>query len=752
MTSTTISFNGYRQYDINIKKILQWLVATVRTSKVGDDILQQIVKKQGTKKTKKATKKSPKDEADVKITIENLQELAKAVTGIKAVKVPEDIVAAAKAIASFLLECHAWFLTHGLEAGSVKHPTEKEKIILETIDQNKVKVKQLSQAMENVSELLSRPHEEQSSETNEDDTELSELTSAAKNLTLGMSSDESTLCYQLEVSTQHEALALYYFLKDCTNVQLFVARTWQEFRDGTVGLLSASLLTNMGIAMIQEWSNELHATLPRLKNSNTRNMHKILIDTIKAKYCYCDDVLQQPSLGEMIGEVAFGDVSILTALSEYTHADMTKAFEFKKGKSKYYPDSYQKQDNTFFRCISQLGGLQHCDTHLQREKIKKSDDVHRASTDLGPLKEYYRVKIGAEVKDVEDDEVLTTQYHEYLNDTGIEHRGKSQKQWKQDIEEQLNFLQKASMHSDFQNLANKLEVKRESDVKEDAQFSLLENHPMLCGILLNETRNKFQEIAIDIAGEQGRILAVAHLYNAARESGCLDKSTSWIDMEWFIERQGSEWIFGGERPELPTDCVQSVCTALGLNPSTFEQDRIKASKLRGAFRRLHFLTRYLELDVKHETGGTGKVVGETKVAHSMLAKMRAMTSEWDGSAARTEALTPFGRALEQDEVAFNFNTLGLHMKCSRLLRHVRDACLTAAPKDYPADIFDKPANLNMIVVGLLRDLTGCERQNKSMFLKATERLSDLIEPDSEAELEQATRLTKSLKIFKSERL
>jgi hypothetical protein len=154
--------------------------------------------------------------------------------------------------------------------------------------------------------------------------------------------------------------------------------------------------------------------------------------------------------------------------------------------------------------------------------------------------------------------------------------------------------------------------------------------------------------------------------------------------------------------------------------------------------------------VKRETGGTGKVVGETKVAHSMLAKMRAMASEWDGSAARTKALTPFGRALEQDEVAFNFDTLGLHMKCSRLLRHVRDACLTGAPKDYPADIFDKPANLNMIVVELLRDLTGYERQNKRMFLKATERLSDLIEPDGEAELEQATRLTQSLKIFKSD--
>ncbi|KAH3946305.1 hypothetical protein HBI56_110610 [Parastagonospora nodorum] len=306
------------------------------------------------------------------------------------------------------------------------------------------------------------------------------------------------------------------------------------------------------------------------------------------------------------------------------------------------------------------------------------------------------------------------------------------------------------MHSDFQNLAKKLEVKRESDVKEDAQFSLLENHPMLCGILLNETRNKFQEIAIDIASEQGRILAVAHLYNAARESGYLDKSTSWIDMEWFIERQGSEWIFGGERPELPTDCVQSVCAALGLNPSTFEQDRMKASKLRGAFRRLHFLTRYLELDVKRETGGTGKVVGETKVAYDMLAKMRAMASECDGSGARTEALTSFRRTLEQDEVAFNFNILGLHMKCSRLLRHIRDACLTAAPEDYPADIFDKPANLNMIVVELLRDLTGRERQNKRMFLQATERLSDLIEPDGEAELEQATRLTQSMKIFKSD--
>lgn len=97
--------------------------------------------------------------------------------------------------------------------------------------------------------------------------------------------------------------------------------------------------------------------------------------------------------------------------------------------------------------------------------------------------------------------LLAAQYKVYLSDTGIDHSGERQRQWKQDIEEQFNFLQTAITQSDFQNFANKLEVKQESDTKEDARFSLLGNHPMLCGILLNETRNKFKEISIDIASE-----------------------------------------------------------------------------------------------------------------------------------------------------------------------------------------------------------------------------------------------------------
>ena len=823
MASPEMSFNAYEIYKSNINKILQWLLTTARASKAADDFLQQISKTQSTKKIAKANNtKSSKDNTAVKITIQNLQELAKAVTDVKTLKVPEEIITGAKDATSFLLVSHAWFLAHGQEGGTVKHPTNEQKKILDKIDQNIAKVKQLSQAMKNLSELLSRPHEDESSEINEAETELSELTTAATNLTLGPSSDESALHYELDAPTQHEALALYSFLKDCTNVQLFVARTWQEFKDGTIGLLSASLVTNVGTAMLQEWSDELRATLPRLRNPNTRNIHKILKDVVNAEYCYCDNILPQPSLGEVADEVVFEDVSIVTALSGCTHKDVTKTFVFKRGKGRYCPNGYEEQDDMFFRCISQLGGLQYFDTNLQerlnvmRQKndvelaeevkaIKKSDSENGTLIDLALVRLRYEEDFADQRRHAEDDEEtykqrfwrcdymykacssfltgqkdswiiyaaqilrdtqrrleedasegldmlqdqaygLTKQYEVYLADTDIDHSGKKQKRWKQDIEDQVNFLHKAITQSDFQNLANKLEAKRVSDTEEDAQFSLLGNHPMLCGILLNETRNKCQEISIDVASEQGHILAVAHLYNAAWQSGYLEKSATWVDMEWFIKRQGSEWIFGGKRPKLPSDCVEAICVALGLDRSTFKQDRVEASESRGAVRRLHFLTRYLEPDVKREIDGAGKVVGETRTSHDMLAKMRAMASEYDGSTASTETLTSFRLALEQDEVAFNFNVLGLHMKCLRLLRQIRDVCLERAPKDYPADIYDKPANLNLIAVELLRDLNGCERRNKRMVLRATGLMSDLIEPDGEQGFKQATRLTEFMRI------
>lgn len=245
-------------------------------------------------------------------------------------------------------------------------------------------------------------------------------------------------------------------------------------------------------------------------------------------------------------------------------------------------------------------------------------------------------------------------------------------------------------------------------------------------------------------------MAVAHLYNAALESGRIGKSATWVNMDWLIERQGSEWVFGRERPKLLADYIQSICAASGLNPSTFEQGRAGTSESRGAFRPLRFLTRYLELGVKREIDEAGKIIGESRKSRDMLAKMRVMANECDGSTASTETLTPWRLALEQDEVAFNFNILGLHMKCSRLLRQIWDAYLKSAPKDYPDEIYDKPANLNLIAVELLRDLTGCKRQNKRMFLTATELMSDVIEPDSEQGFKQATGLTQCMRISRDD--
>ncbi|KAH7380785.1 hypothetical protein BKA66DRAFT_386244, partial [Pyrenochaeta sp. MPI-SDFR-AT-0127] len=60
------------------------------------------------------------------------------------------------------------------------------------------------------------------------------------------------------------------------------------------------------------------------------------------------------------------------------------------------------------------------------------------------------------------------------------------------------------------------------------------------------------------------ILVVAHLYNAAHQSGLLSKYIKWADLDWFISQQGSDWMFVGERPKEDHQFYKRLKLAMGF--------------------------------------------------------------------------------------------------------------------------------------------------------------------------------------------
>lgn len=123
-----------------------------------------------------------------------------------------------------------------------------------------------------------------------------------------------------------------------------------------------------------------------------------------------------------------------------------------------------------------------------------------------------------------------------------------------------------------------------------------------------------------------------------------------------------------------------------------------------------------------------------------------MASEIDPSATSTlEILTAYKQALEHEEAALNFDMLGFHIKCMKLLQKACDHCVVAAENDYPQAIYGGMRLLPLVAVQVLRDLGSCERQNASMLPHAVDAMRDLIRAEGSDEMMEAAKALEEIR-------
>ncbi|KAJ4310625.1 hypothetical protein N0V94_008355 [Neodidymelliopsis sp. IMI 364377] len=280
---------------------------------------------------------------------------------------------------------------------------------------------------------------------------------------------------------------------------------------------------------------------------------------------------------------------------------------------------------------------------------------------------------------------------------------------------------------------------RSSDLQFPVQgFRLLRHIPLLAGQIINTLRYEYQESFTDIASDQGHILTAMHFYHAAKQSGALPTAV-WEDMQWFIDHQDLDHVFAGDLPTKNGEYVGQFCRAFGLNPAKFVRNRkpVKAADdvqmKRGQVRRLDYPSAYLRTIYN--------VKGENVKSYSQLTGVGRITAMEDfgnaqlddnsshGQPANVGYLITAKEAYGKDEMAISFDIVEFNTRCSRLLRSVRNLCLEEAPEDYPASLFANEAGVNIVLAELLRDLTGCPRQNARMWPKAVNLLRELIERD-----------------------
>ncbi|KAF1842128.1 uncharacterized protein K460DRAFT_370122 [Cucurbitaria berberidis CBS 394.84] len=366
--------------------------------------------------------------------------------------------------------------------------------------------------------------------------------------------------------------------------------------------------------------------------------------------------------------------------------------------------------------------------------------------ELGPM-----LQIGSQLLGKTARELIES-YQVYLNTEGLDKVGGLHKMFRSDMEARRNHIVAVALDVEFQPVTDQREEKVPWKVLELQGFSLLQCHPALCGLILADIRDEHHRTSFDMAGDQCQILVAAHLYNAAHQSEFLSKDVQWADMDWFIEQQGSDWIFVGARPQQGIEIARRLGLARGLGITRYAKDyKYPKSGLgsegihcvRGKNRRLDYLARLSQLSYERQGNPYKKISGSSRAKEDILVMLDALIKDYLGPEGASTKLSPldtlctFKDAVQMDEFALNFDVMEFYLRCMELLRKIQDHCLTHAPLDYPEEMFDKGIGMNTVTAELLHDLSGRPRFHGIMFPHAVTMLRNVIVEEGSAVLTKA---------------
>jgi hypothetical protein len=278
-------------------------------------------------------------------------------------------------------------------------------------------------------------------------------------------------------------------------------------------------------------------------------------------------------------------------------------------------------------------------------------------------------------------------------------------------------------------------------------FSLFGNHPALCGRLVAYMNDMYHRTYVNLASNQGQIIVAAHLYNAVQRCCPLSQGVQWADMDWRIERQGSEWIFVGKRPQRATEFGQKLRLARGtpVHTLTKTHNARKAGgpprHIVGRIRRLEYHARYSVHMVDKEPRYKNPL-GPSKCSGDILMMVETLVKDHVGTGATTglssiDKLNMFKLVIDKDEDAFNFDILDLYLRCIRLLQRIHAHALAHAPHDYPVPEFKPGLYMNTVIMELMYELGGAPRHNDSIWPTAVAMLRKVIEEEGDATLKKA---------------
>ncbi|KAG4433195.1 hypothetical protein IFR05_011330 [Cadophora sp. M221] len=103
------------------------------------------------------------------------------------------------------------------------------------------------------------------------------------------------------------------------------------------------------------------------------------------------------------------------------------------------------------------------------------------------------------------------------------------------------------------------------------KFYLYKRHPVLCGIQAFAILLEIQQAGITLNTNIGTVIYPAHFYNALKQND--PSCASWPLIDEVIALHGAQRIFVGGTPSTMKDCFKQICIMLGYSPTQFAKNR-----------------------------------------------------------------------------------------------------------------------------------------------------------------------------------
>jgi len=625
MALPPLLFDAYQKYKRGTEDLVQWLAETARATgtvnEVFSDSQQHGKPPTGGRLKGNARKDAKNAPAMYQITAGSFVTLATAIADDARVPVPTSVFGTLQTVIRGRKDCAVWYAsTSDCADNAVKknnaghqHFIKTLEDVLEILKAAKKPPVERRQPKTTKAEVIrtSNKYELLENEALPESDDMPEI------IDVNARPAKSKVTYKLEESEADVTFAIYCFLKDVTVLRIAVRRTWHEFANGDIGLQAAALTMNVALAMIEKLSNDFEESNPRFNGSNGHSVHSELIGFLQRSRSKVEpgspfvdatnDCGRPFAYKQEKQSLSFDTVVCkhVTELLLFTFSPITKNEESR----------YSNDEKRFLKCISQLAASSSIKPRFMDEyMVRKAAfamlcegrlqswimfslqifwDMQRELERHLSVSEELLYKIGQQI---------ITGYQVYLDVKGFEELDDEYTLYRESVIDRKEFVEAFIVNKKAQMAFDIDEERLPLTFRKIPGFSLLRCNPAYCGVLLATMCNDYHEVAIECTSNDGQIIVMAHLYNAAQCAGHLPKDLQWADMERLIEQQVSDWIFMGKKPQQDPEFGKRVLLIMGnvahdftkgYRPRTVGSSSTYVSRVSGT-RRLSYHSQYLE--------------------------------------------------------------------------------------------------------------------------------------------------------------